>query len=57
MDVFRPRLLLHGHAHVYRPDVITSTRYKDTQVINVYPYRTIEWPWAGSPLPTTSGDK
>ena len=44
MDVFRPRLLLHGHSHVYRNDAITSTRYKDTQVINVYPYRLIEWP-------------
>jgi hypothetical protein len=44
MDVFRPRLLLHGHSHVYRNDAITSTRYKDTQVINVYPYRLIDWP-------------
>jgi hypothetical protein len=43
MDLFRPRLLLHGHSHVYRSDAITSTRYKDTQVINVYPYRLIEW--------------
>ena len=42
MDVFRPRLLLHGHSHVYRSDTITSTRYKDTQIINVYPYRLIE---------------
>jgi len=57
MDAFRPRLLLHGHAHVYRPDVITSTRYKHTQVINVYPYRTIEWPVAASPLRTASGDR
>ncbi len=44
MDAFRPRLLLHGHSHVYRNDAITSTRYKDTQVLNVYPYRVIEWP-------------
>lgn len=44
MDAFRPRLLLHGHSHVYRNDILTSTRYKDTQVINVYPYRVIEWP-------------
>jgi uncharacterized protein len=44
MDVFRPRLLLHGHSHVYRNDAITSTRYKDTRVINVYPYRLIHWP-------------
>jgi Icc-related predicted phosphoesterase len=46
MDVFRPRLLLHGHSHVYRNDAVTVTRYKDTRVINVYPYRVIEWPAA-----------
>jgi hypothetical protein len=44
MKVFRPRLLLHGHSHVYRNDAVTSTRYQDTQVINVYPYRVIDWP-------------
>ena len=43
MDVFQPRLLLHGHSHIYRGDTITSSRYKNTQVINVYPYRVIEW--------------
>jgi predicted phosphodiesterase len=44
MDVFRPRLLVHGHSHVYRNDAVTTTRYKDTLVLNVYPYRLIEWP-------------
>jgi Icc-related predicted phosphoesterase len=43
MDVFQPRLLLHGHSHVYRADTVTSSRYKSTQVVNVYPYRLIEW--------------
>jgi hypothetical protein len=43
MDAFRPRFLLHGHAHVYRNDTLTATRYKDTQVLNVYPYRLIEF--------------
>lgn len=43
MDVFRPRLLLHGHSHVYRGDAVTATRYKETEVLNVYPYRVIEW--------------
>lgn len=43
MDRFRPRFLLHGHAHVYRNDAVTATRYKATQVINVYPYRLIEF--------------
>lgn len=44
MDLFQPRLLLHGHSHVYRNDAVTSTRYKHTLVLNVYPYRLIEWP-------------
>lgn len=44
IDLFRPKLLLHGHSHVYRNDAITVTRYKETRVINVYPYRVIEWP-------------
>lgn len=43
MDRFRPKYLLHGHSHVYRNDAVTATRYKDTQVINVYPYRLIEF--------------
>jgi uncharacterized protein len=43
MKIFRPRLLLHGHAHVYRSDAVTSTRYQATQVINVYPHRLIDW--------------
>lgn len=43
MDRFRPKYLLHGHSHVYRNDAVTTTRYKDTQVLNVYPYRLIEF--------------
>ncbi len=43
MDRFRPRYLLHGHSHVYRNDIPTLTRYRHTQVINVYPYRVLEF--------------
>lgn len=43
MDRFRPRYLLHGHSHIYRNDVPTATRYGQTQVLNVYPYRVIEF--------------
>lgn len=43
MNRFRPRYLLHGHSHVYRNDIPTMTRYRDTQVINVYPYRVLEF--------------
>ena len=40
MDAFKPRYLLHGHKHVYGPEP-THTRYAETEVINVYPYRVI----------------
>lgn len=41
MRRFKPRLLLHGHKHVYGPQP-TKTVYQQTTVINVYPYRTID---------------
>jgi uncharacterized protein len=43
MRVFKPRFLLHGHTHRYRQDVPSRSRYLETEVINVYPYRVIEW--------------
>lgn len=36
MDRFRPRYLIHGHKHVYKPEPC-QTGYGDTQVINAYP--------------------
>ena len=42
MARFRPRYLLHGHKHIYGPEP-WRTRYLDTEVINVYPFRVIEW--------------
>lgn len=42
MRWFRPRLLLHGHKHIYGPQV-WQTRYAATDVVNVYPFRLIEW--------------
>ncbi len=42
MDWFKPRYLLHGHIHVYRHDTVTHTRYRETDVINVYPFRILE---------------
>jgi Icc-related predicted phosphoesterase len=43
MRVFRPRYMLHGHVHVYRNDVPRVTKYLDTTVVNVYPYRVFEY--------------
>ena len=42
MARFHPRYLLHGHKHIYGPEP-WRTRYKDTEVINVHPFRVIEW--------------
>jgi Icc-related predicted phosphoesterase len=43
MRWFKPRYLLHGHTHIYRHDSVTQTDYHHTTVLNVYPYRIIEW--------------
>lgn len=42
MKTFRPRYLLHGHIHIYRNDVPRETKFEETTVINVYPYRVID---------------
>jgi Icc-related predicted phosphoesterase len=42
MSRYRPRYLLHGHQHLYVPEE-WRTLYLDTEVINVYPFRLIEW--------------
>ena len=39
---FQPDYHLHGHIHVYRPDMITASELGKTKVINAYGYRTIE---------------
>ena len=39
LKVFKPTYHLHGHIHVYRNDVITKTRFHQTDVINCYGYR------------------
>lgn len=50
----RPRYLLHGHIHVYRPDTPRVTQVEDTTVVNVYPYRllSIDLPSAPDSSPT-----
>ena len=42
MDTFKPSYLLHGHKHAYGPER-TRTRYAETEVINVYPFREIDY--------------
>jgi hypothetical protein len=39
----RPRYFLHGHTIFYRQNLKSHiTPYGDTQIVNVYPFRTME---------------
>jgi Icc-related predicted phosphoesterase len=42
MQRFRPQYLLHGHVHSYNPRQVVATRYGQTNVVNVFPYRVID---------------
>jgi len=39
IKTFQPAYHLHGHVHVYRPDVVTETLVGDTHVVNSYGFR------------------
>ena len=39
---FQPDYHIHGHIHVYRPDLITETIFCKTKVINAYGYKLID---------------
>jgi len=39
---FQPDYHLHGHIHVYRPDMVTDSEFGKTKVINAYGFRQIE---------------
>ncbi|GJM40882.1 MAG: metallophosphoesterase [Ardenticatenaceae bacterium] len=39
----KPRLMLHGHIHIYRRDTPTVSKFEETTIINVYPYRIIDF--------------
>jgi hypothetical protein len=42
MRWFKPRYLIHGHIHLYRLDTVTRSRYCETEIINVYPFRVLD---------------
>jgi uncharacterized protein len=42
LDRFQPDYHLHGHIHIYRPDMPIETQYGRTKVVNAYGYRRIE---------------
>jgi Icc-related predicted phosphoesterase len=37
--VFKPKYHFHGHIHVYRNSIQTSTNYFETTVVNTYGYK------------------
>jgi Icc-related predicted phosphoesterase len=39
LKVFKPPYHFHGHIHVYHPDTIIETNYRQTRVINTFGYR------------------
>lgn len=39
IETFQPVYHLHGHVHIYRPDIITETLVGDTHVVNTYGFR------------------
>lgn len=43
MKLARPYLMLHGHTHALENIEETRTRWGETIVMNVYPYRRLEW--------------
>lgn len=43
IKVFQPTLHLHGHIHVYRNDAVTKTRFMNTDVINCYGYKELNF--------------
>ena len=36
LEVFQPKYHFHGHIHVYRPDTVCETLFRNTKVINTY---------------------
>ena len=43
VQIFKPRLLLHGHTLFYQQNLISpETHWRGTRIINVYPFRRIE---------------
>jgi Icc-related predicted phosphoesterase len=43
LQIFQPRYHFHGHIHVYKPNMITETRFGTTNVVNTYGYTITEF--------------
>ena len=40
-------MMLHGHIHLYRQDALRVSQFMQTTILNVYPYRILDF----DPLP------
>ena len=49
MEWARPKLMVHGHTHVIPNLVDTETIFRETFIVNAYPYKLIELPGEGWP--------
>jgi uncharacterized protein len=43
IETFKPTYHLHGHIHIYQQYETTETLHQETQVINAYGYKTLEF--------------
>lgn len=50
MERYQPCYMLHGHTHVYNQLQPTMTQYRNTVVVNVYPFRVLDIPSVDTPL-------
>ncbi len=42
-QTLKPKYHLHGHIHVYKPNMITETQVGETKIVNTYGYRVTEF--------------
>lgn len=56
LDRFAPAYQVHGHIHLYDRSIPNTIRYHETDVINVYPYQTLDLTFdhVRSPNPVTA---
>jgi uncharacterized protein len=47
LKLFKPSMMLHGHIHLYRQDALRVSQFMQTTILNVYPYRILDF----DPLP------
>jgi Icc-related predicted phosphoesterase len=42
MRVFKPKLLIHGHVHLYDRNAVREARYRRTRIVNAYDHTVVE---------------